>query len=95
MLNLRAGPVEVLSDGECVKLLRSHNLGRIGVVDREVRPLIFPINYFFDEESSSFALGRGRSWTSYRALMSASRLTAGMQTRASDGACWSRGSLTT
>lgn len=49
MLSLRPGRVEFLSDAECVRLLRSHNLGRIAVVDREVRPLIFPINYFFDE----------------------------------------------
>jgi len=43
------GRIEILSDAECVKLLGSHDLGRIAVVDREVRPLIFPINYFFDE----------------------------------------------
>jgi len=45
----RAGQIEILSDAECVKLLRSHDLGRIALVDREVRPLIFPVNYFFDE----------------------------------------------
>jgi len=49
MQNLPPGRVEVLSDRECVRLLRSNSLGRIAVVDREVRPLIFPINYFFDE----------------------------------------------
>jgi nitroimidazol reductase NimA-like FMN-containing flavoprotein (pyridoxamine 5'-phosphate oxidase superfamily) len=49
MLDPRPGQIEILSDAECVKLLRSHDLGRIAVVDREVRPLIFPINYFFDE----------------------------------------------
>ena len=43
------GNLEVLADGECVNLLRSHDLGRIALVDREVRPLIFPVNYFFDE----------------------------------------------
>jgi len=45
----RPGRIEILSDAECVKLLRSHDLGRIGVVDQELRPVIFPINYFFDE----------------------------------------------
>ena len=45
----RGGVVEVIADAECVKLLRSHDLGRIAVVDRDVRPLIFPVNYFFDE----------------------------------------------
>jgi uncharacterized protein len=45
----RPGQIEVMSDSECVKLLRSHDLGRIAVVDRAARPLIFPINYYFDE----------------------------------------------
>jgi nitroimidazol reductase NimA-like FMN-containing flavoprotein (pyridoxamine 5'-phosphate oxidase superfamily) len=49
MPDSRQGQIEILSDAECVKLLRSHDLGRIAVVDQEVRPLIFPINYFFDE----------------------------------------------
>jgi nitroimidazol reductase NimA-like FMN-containing flavoprotein (pyridoxamine 5'-phosphate oxidase superfamily) len=38
-----------VSESECVKLLKAHDLGRIAVVDREMRPIIFPINYFFDE----------------------------------------------
>ena len=45
----RPGQIEVVSDSECVKLLKAHDLGRIAVVDREMRPIIFPINYFFDE----------------------------------------------
>jgi len=49
MPDSRPGQIEILSDAECVKLLRSHDLGRIAVIDRDVRPLIFPINYFFDE----------------------------------------------
>lgn len=49
MRDARPGQIEILSDGDCVKLLRSYDLGRIAVVDREARPLIFPINYFFDE----------------------------------------------
>ncbi|HET6309661.1 MAG TPA: pyridoxamine 5'-phosphate oxidase family protein [Candidatus Nitrosotalea sp.] len=49
MLALQAGHLEILGDVECVKLLRSHDLGRIGLVDRQARPLIFPVNYFFDE----------------------------------------------
>jgi nitroimidazol reductase NimA-like FMN-containing flavoprotein (pyridoxamine 5'-phosphate oxidase superfamily) len=48
MVDPRPG-LRILSDGECVKLLRAHDLGRIALVDREVRPLIFPVNYFFDE----------------------------------------------
>ena len=49
MPDSRPGQIEILSEAECVKLLSSHDLGRIAVVDREVRPLIFPVNYFFDE----------------------------------------------
>ena len=41
--------LEVMADQECVKLLRTHDLGRIAVIDRDVRPLIFPVNYSFDE----------------------------------------------
>ena len=44
----RPGQLEIMSDTECLKLLRSHDLGRIAVVDQDVRPLIFPVNYFFD-----------------------------------------------
>jgi uncharacterized protein len=49
MLDPRSGQIEMMGVGECVKALRAHDLGRIAVVDREVRPLIFPVNYFFDE----------------------------------------------
>lgn len=41
--------LQVMSDVDCVKELRAHDLGRVAVVDSEGRPLIFPINYFFDE----------------------------------------------
>lgn len=41
--------LEVMADAECVKLLRSNNLGRIALVDKHAQPLIFPVNYFFDE----------------------------------------------
>ena len=44
-----AETLEVLADAECVRLLRMHDVGRLGVVDENVRPLIFPVNYFFDE----------------------------------------------
>lgn len=48
-MDRESGELEVVSYAECVRLLRSHDLGRIAVVDRESRPVIFPINYFFDE----------------------------------------------
>lgn len=43
------GQVLVVSDAECVNLLRSHDLGRMALVDRDGHPIIFPVNYFFDE----------------------------------------------
>jgi nitroimidazol reductase NimA-like FMN-containing flavoprotein (pyridoxamine 5'-phosphate oxidase superfamily) len=44
------GPeLEVLGDAECVELLRSREIGRLGLVDQDAKPLIFPVNYFFDE----------------------------------------------
>ena len=49
MRDPRTGEIEVLSDSACVTLLKTHDLGRIAVVDRDLHPLIFPINYFFDE----------------------------------------------
>ena len=55
----RPGELEILGDEECVKLLRSHDLGRIALVDRNVRPLIFPVNYFFDEGVIVFRTGPG------------------------------------
>ena len=39
MIDLRPGQLEMLGDRECATLLQSHDLGRIAVVDREVRPM--------------------------------------------------------
>ena len=41
--------IEILSDRENVRLLHAANLGRIALVGRDGNPLIFPVNYFFDE----------------------------------------------
>jgi nitroimidazol reductase NimA-like FMN-containing flavoprotein (pyridoxamine 5'-phosphate oxidase superfamily) len=41
--------LETIPDQDCVNLLRSHQLGRIALVDPQGHPLIFPVNYFFDE----------------------------------------------
>ena len=51
--------LEAISDAECVRHLRSHDLGRIALIDREGRPLIFPVNYFFDEGVVVFRTGPG------------------------------------
>jgi hypothetical protein len=41
--------LDSIPDQECVRLLRSHQMGRIALVDPQGHPLIFPVNYFFDE----------------------------------------------
>ncbi|HUY74717.1 MAG TPA: pyridoxamine 5'-phosphate oxidase family protein [Candidatus Dormibacteraeota bacterium] len=41
--------LEAIPDQDCVQLLRSHQVGRIALLDAERHPLIFPVNYFFDE----------------------------------------------
>jgi nitroimidazol reductase NimA-like FMN-containing flavoprotein (pyridoxamine 5'-phosphate oxidase superfamily) len=52
-------PLEVMPDRDCVILLRSHDLGRIALVDEQNMPLIFPVNYFFDEGVVVFRTGPG------------------------------------
>ncbi len=58
-LNPRPGQLEAMPDAECVKRLRSSDIGRIALVDHEVRPVIFPVNYFFDEGVIAFRTGPG------------------------------------
>ena len=38
-----------LSDADCTSRLRAGKLGRLALVDHDGKPLIFPVNYFFDE----------------------------------------------
>jgi nitroimidazol reductase NimA-like FMN-containing flavoprotein (pyridoxamine 5'-phosphate oxidase superfamily) len=58
-LNPAPGRLEAMPDAECVKRLRSTEIGRIAVVDGEARPHIFPVNYFFDEGIVVFRTGPG------------------------------------
>jgi uncharacterized protein len=51
--------LQVMSDAECVERLRAHDLGRIALVDSRARPMIFPVNYFFDEGVVVFRTGPG------------------------------------
>ena len=51
--------VEIMSERECLALLRGTHLGRLGLVDRHVRPLIFPVNYVFDDGAVVFRTGKG------------------------------------
>ena len=53
------GRIEPMPLDECVKRLTSNNIGRLALVDSEMRPLIFPVNYFFDEGMVGFRTGRG------------------------------------
>ena len=48
-LSPQPGQLEAMPDAECLKRLRSSAVGRIALVDHDVRPVIFPVNYFFDE----------------------------------------------
>ncbi len=51
--------LEVMPDVECTRHLREGRLGRLGLVDHEGRPVIFPVNYFFDEGVIAFRTGPG------------------------------------
>lgn len=51
--------LDVLSDADCTKRLREGRLGRLALVDRDGRPLIFPVNYFFDEGVIAFRTAPG------------------------------------
>jgi uncharacterized protein len=55
----RPGQLEAMPDAECVRRLRSSDIGRIALVDHEVRPVIFPVNYFFDEGMIAFRTAPG------------------------------------
>lgn len=49
----------VLSEQECLALLRTHSLGRLGFVGEEGWPVILPVNYAFDEPSIVVRTGAG------------------------------------
>lgn len=59
MSDPQPGQLEILADVDCVNLLRSHELGRLAVVDTDKRPIIFPINYFFDQGVIVFRTDKG------------------------------------
>ncbi len=50
--------LQELDRDECMQLLRSHHLGRLGVVV-ERQPLIFPVNYTLDGENVVFRTDPG------------------------------------
>ncbi|HXM56671.1 MAG TPA: CBS domain-containing protein [Candidatus Dormibacteraeota bacterium] len=57
-MNVEASDIEVLSERECLELLRSHRVGRIALVDHG-QPLIFPVNYAADDRAVVFRTAPG------------------------------------
>ena len=51
--------LEQLTDAEAMSCLRKGRLGRLALVDHDGKPLIFPVNYFFDEGIIAFRTGPG------------------------------------
>ncbi|HZQ48685.1 MAG TPA: pyridoxamine 5'-phosphate oxidase family protein [Candidatus Dormibacteraeota bacterium] len=51
--------LEMLSDADATKRLHDGRLGRIALCDRQSKPQIFPVNYFFDEGVIAFRTAPG------------------------------------
>jgi nitroimidazol reductase NimA-like FMN-containing flavoprotein (pyridoxamine 5'-phosphate oxidase superfamily) len=54
--------IEILSEEECLDLLRSHRVGRIALTDQD-QPLIFPVNYAADDRAVVFRTAPGMKLT--------------------------------
>lgn len=54
--------IEILSEAECLDLLRSHSVGRIALTDHG-QPLIFPVNYAADDRAVVFKTAPGMKLT--------------------------------
>ena len=61
--------VEVLDHEECLRLITSRNVGRIGIVDRG-QPIILPMNYAMEGDlpAGSSASGGGSTGQRWRSL---------------------------
>jgi len=57
-VNQSTAEIEVLSEEECLELLRSHHVGRIALNDHG-QPLIFPVNYATDDRAVVFRTAPG------------------------------------
>ncbi len=53
-----ATEIEILSEEECLELLRSHDVGRLALSDHG-QPLIFPVNYAADDRAVVFRTAPG------------------------------------
>lgn len=49
-VNASTAEIEILSEDECLELLRAHHVGRIALTDHG-QPLIFPVNYAADDRA--------------------------------------------
>ena len=45
--------IEIMDENECFELLKTQSVGRLGIV-ADSRPLIFPVNYVFDDYAIVF-----------------------------------------
>src|SRR5215472_5556129 len=61
-MNVSTDDIEVLSEEECLALLRSHRLGRVALTDHG-QPLIFPVNYASDDRAVVFRTAPGMKLT--------------------------------
>jgi nitroimidazol reductase NimA-like FMN-containing flavoprotein (pyridoxamine 5'-phosphate oxidase superfamily) len=61
-MNAQTSEIEILSEEECVDLLRSRRLGRIALTDHG-QPLIFPVNYAADDRAVVFRTAPGMKLT--------------------------------
>jgi CBS domain-containing protein len=57
-----ATDIEILSEEECLELLRAHRIGRIALSDHG-QPLIFPVNYAADDRAVVFRTAPGMKLT--------------------------------
>ena len=61
-MNVPTSDIEILSEEQCLDLLRSHRVGRIAMTDRG-QPLIFPVNYAADDRAVVFRTAPGMKLT--------------------------------
>jgi uncharacterized protein len=61
-VNGPATDIEILTEEECLELLRSRNVGRIALNDHG-QPLIFPVNYASDDRAVVFRTAPGMKLT--------------------------------
>jgi uncharacterized protein len=57
-MNAFTEDIEILSEEECLGILRSHSIGRIALTDHG-QPLVFPVNYAADSQAVVFRTAPG------------------------------------